>query len=358
MKRMTKRNLSMLLILALFLTAILTGCGGGADPAPAPAEPSGDADQLASGGGFKARAVKIGHVRPEGTSTDVDLKAFIDEVTQNTDGNFSFEVYPNSQLGDYSLVQERIGIGDVEMQLAPAAPNMNAAIVLPSAPYLASTWDEAREVFARDGDLYNAIAEMFEEENIKMLAGYPKYFGSIIATKEPNAPGDPNVSKGLKIRVPGIKSFELTAQALGYQATPIAFSEAFTSIQTGIVDGAIGSGGEGYWNSFRDVTSYYLPVNSQFEIWWIQMSMDVWNDLSQDEKAVVETAAKNFEAARWEVAPDEEKYYEDLLEENGAVIIHFTNEEYQAMADKVRAEVWPEIKDDYGAELFDRITQR
>ncbi len=356
MKKMTRKNLSMLLVLALLLTAVLTGCGGGEDPAPA--EPSGDAEEPATGGGFSERNIKIGHVRPEGTSTDEDTKAFIDEITQNTDGNFTFEVYPNSQLGDYSLVQERIGIGDVEMQLAPAAPNMNAAIVLPSAPYLASTWDEAKVVFARDSQLYNAISDMFAEENIKMLAGYPKYFGSIITTKEPEAPGDPNVSKGLKIRVPGIKSFELTAQALGYQATPIAFSEAFTSIQTGIVDGAIGSGGEGYWNSFRDVTEYYLPVNSQFEIWWIQMSMDVWNDLSPDEKAVVETAAKNFEDARWEVAPDEEEYYENLLEENGAVIIEFTDEEYQAMADKVRAEVWPEIKDDYGAELFDEITQR
>ena len=357
MRKMTVRKLAALLAITLLLTVALTGCGGGSQN-PAPAEPSGGASEPAEGGGFKARNVKIGHVRPEGTSTDVDTKAFIDEIVQNTEGNFTFEVYPNSQLGDYALVQERIGIGDVEMQLAPAAPNMNAAIVLPSAPYLASTWDEAREVFARDGVLYQAIEDMFAEENIKMLAGYPKYFGSIITTKEPNTPGDPNVTKNVVLRVPGIKSFELTAQSLGFQATPIAFSEAFTAIQTGIVDGAIGSGGEGYWNSFRDVTRYYLPVNSQFEIWWIQMSMDVWNDLTPDERNVVETAAKNFEAARWEVAPEEEKYYEDLLEENGATIIRFTDDEYHAMAEKVRAEVWPEIKDDYGAELFDRITQR
>ncbi len=336
---------TMLLAITLLLTMVMTGCAK-------------DEEAEASAEGFKARTIQIGHVRPEGTSTDDDVKAFIAEITQNTDGNFTFQTYPNSQLGDYALVQERIGIGDVDMQLAPAAPNMNAAIVLPSAPYLASTWDEAKEVFARDGVLYSAIAEMFEEENIKMLGGYPKYFGSIITTKMPESPGDPDVSKNILLRVPGIKSFELTAQALGYQATPIAFSEAFTAIQTGIVDGAIGSGGEGYWNSFRDVTEYYLAVNSQFEIWWIQMSMEVWNDLTAEEKAVVETAAKNFEAARWEVAPDEEKYYEDLLEENGAEIIRFTDEEYRTMAEKIRAEVWPEIKDDYGAELFDRITQQ
>jgi TRAP-type C4-dicarboxylate transport system substrate-binding protein len=340
-----KKSVSLMVIALLAVTA-MTGCSKGNTPA---------ADD---GEVFKERTLKIGHVRPEGTSTDKDTKAFIDYVTENTEGKFKFEVYANSQLGDYALVQERIGIGDVEMQLAPAAPNINPAIVLPSAPYLASTWDEAKIVFARGGILYSEIAAMFEQENIKMLAGYPKYFGSIITTKEPKSPGDPKVSKGIKIRVPSIKSFELTAESLGYIASPIAFSEAFTSIQTGIVDGAIGSGGEGYYNSFRDVTKYYLPVNSQFEIWWLQMSMDVWNDLSDDEKSVIEAAAKKFEDDRWNVAPEEELNYVELLKENGAVIIEFTDAEYHAMAEKVRAEVWPKIKQEYGAELFDKITKK
>lgn len=350
---MKKKNFTMklavLLMMVLLFSVVISGCSKPVESAAAP----GEAASV-----FKARTLKIGHVRPEGTSTDVDTKAFTDYITENTEGNFQFEIYPNSQLGDYALVQERLGIGDVEMQLAPAAPNINPAIVLPSAPYLASTWAEAAEVFGRDSILYNEIGKMFEKENIKMLAGYPKYFGSIITTKEPNSPGDPNVSKGVKIRIPGIKSFELTAEALGYIATPIAFSEAFTSIQTGIVDGAIGSGGEGYYNSFRDVTKFYLPVNSQFEIWWMQMSMDVWNDLSDEEKAVVEAAALKFEDDRWSLAPEEEQKYVEMLEANGAKIITFTDAEYAAMADKVRAEVWPEIKAEYGAELFDSITQK
>ncbi|NCB42314.1 MAG: C4-dicarboxylate ABC transporter [Clostridia bacterium] len=340
-----RKNYLSLILIIIMLLATLSGCqGGGAT--------SGEGAT-----GFQDRTFKFGHVRPDDSSTDIDSKAFMAAVTDGTEGNIKFDVYANSQLGDYALVQERLGIGDVEMQLAPAAPNINPAIVLPSAPYLASTWDEAIEVFARGGLLYTEVAKMFEEENIKMLAGYPKYFGSIITSKEPIAPGDPTVSKGLKIRVPGMKSFELTARSLGYQASPIAFSEAFTSIQTGIVDGAIGSGGEGYYASFRDVTKYYMPVNSQFEIWWLQMSMDTWNSLTDDEKAVIEAAALKFEEDRWAAAPTEEAQYVELLREGGAVIIEFTDEEYAAMAEKVRAEVWPEIKDEYGAELFDKLTQ-
>lgn len=336
-----------LVIITVMVIMAVTGCAGSANPA-APNEEKG----------FEDRTLKFGHVRPEGSSTDEDAMAFMAAVTEGTEGKMKFDVYPNSQLGNYDLVQERLGIGDVEMQLAPAAPNINTAITLPSLPFLASTWDEAKTVFARDGLLYNEIKAMFEEENIKMLAGYPKYFGSIITTVEPKSPGDPSVNKNVKIRVPGIKSFELTATALGYQASPIAFSEAFTAIQTGIVNGAIGSGGEGYYSSFRDVTKYYLPVNSHFEIWWLQMSMDTWNKLTDDEKAVIETAALKFEQDRWAAAPTEEQKYVDLLKEAGAIVIEFTDEEYHTMAEKVRAEVWPQIKEEYGSELFDQLTKK
>lgn len=88
------------------------------------------------------------------------------------------------------------------------------------------------------------------------------------------------------------------------------------------------------------------------------MSMDAWNKLTEDEKAVIETAALKFEQDRWAAAPTEEQEYVDLLKEAGAVVIEFTDEEYQAMADKVRAEVWPQIKEEYGAELFDQLTKK
>lgn len=336
-----------LVIIAVMVIVAVTGCSGSASPAASNEEK-----------GFEDRTLKFGHVRPEGSSTDDDAMAFMAAITEGTEGKMKFDVYPNSQLGDYALVQERLGIGDVEMQLAPAAPNVNPAITLPSLPYLASTWDEAKMIFARDGLLYNEVKAMFEQENIKMLAGYPKYFGSIITTVEPKAPGDPSISEDVKIRVPGIKSFELTATALGYQASPIAFSEAFTAIQTGIVNGAIGSGAEGYYASFRDVTKYYLPVNSHFEIWWLQMSMDTWNKLTDDEKAVIEAAALKFEQDRWAAAPEEEQKYIDLLKEAGAVIVDYTDEQLKTMADKVRAEVWPKVRDEYGAELFDKVTKK
>ena len=58
-------------------------------------------------------------------------------------------------------------------------------------------------------------------------------------------------------------------------------------MQTGIVDGVVGSGAEGYYASFRDLTKYYLPLNDHFEMWFLTVSKDTWNKISEDEKNVI-----------------------------------------------------------------------
>ncbi|MEZ5620580.1 MAG: hypothetical protein R3E78_05005 [Burkholderiaceae bacterium] len=45
-------------------------------------------------------------------------------------------------------------------------------------------------------------------------------------------------------------------------------------MQTGVVDGVIGSGAEGYYASFRDVTKHYIAANTHFEIWYLIAGRD------------------------------------------------------------------------------------
>ncbi len=335
--------LSLVLMSACGNKAADTGADTGTDTA---AEP------------FQARTWKIGHVRPEGTSTHTDVESFANALNAGSNGNINLEIYPSSQLGNYTVVQERISMGDIEMQLAPAGTSVNKGLGIASAPYLVATWDEARELFERDGKMMNEIKAMFAAENITLVAAYPKYFGGIALKEEPTNIKDVNANKGIKIRVPNMKAYEKTAQALGFTATPIAYSEAFTAIQTGIVDGAIGSGAEGYYASFRDVTNYYLPLNDHFEMWFLYMSTDVWNELSAEEQALVVEEGKQLEEQRFVVAEEEQQQFEEKLAAEGIVVYEFTTEELSAMQEKVKTEVWPIIKDEFGAELFDSVVNQ
>ena len=159
---------------------------------------------------------KIAHIRPAGTAIDKDVHGFVDRVAKESGGRIVIEVYPASQLGDYTVVQERVSLGAIEMQVGPLGTTVDKRLNLPSAPYLAKDWKDARKLFSRDSQLSKKTVELLQKQGLQPISGWPVYFGGIVLTKEPASPGDPDVPKNIKIRVPPIKSFELTAQALGF----------------------------------------------------------------------------------------------------------------------------------------------
>lgn len=304
---------------------------------------------------FAQKTMKLGHTRPLGSSTDIDAKAFADMIAKGTNGRYKIDLYPASQLGNYTVVQERVGLGDIEMQLAPFGTNVTKGLGIITTPYLCDTWDEIAVKFARGTKLMVAVEKMLDKEGIKILGLYPKYFGGIALGKMPKDPKSA-ANKGMKVRVPGIKAFEKSAEALGYMATPIAFSEAFTAWQTGIVDGVMGSGAEGYWSSFRDLTKVYLPINTHLELWFFYISKDVYNKLSAADKKVFEEAGLAIEKARFATGYAETAEMEANLAKNGTQIVKFTDAELKAIADKVKAEVWPVLRKEFGP-IFDEATK-
>jgi TRAP-type transport system periplasmic protein len=299
---------------------------------------------------------KIAHIRPAGTAIDKDVHAFVDRVAKESGGRIVIEIYPANQLGDYTVVQERVSLGAIEMQVAPLGTTVDKRLNLPSAPYLAKDWKDARTLFSRESQLRKKTVELLQKQGLQPISGWPVYFGGIVLTKEPASPGDPDVPKNIKIRVPPIKSFELTAQALGFLATPIPWADTFTAMQSGIVNGAIGAGAEGYFANFRDLAKYYLAVNDHFEYWFLYINSGLWNKLSDGDRKLLQTAADDMEKQRWAVAEQDEQANEKRLSDAGIKVIKFKEQELQKMAEKSRKLGWPIIKRDIGPEFFDQVT--
>ncbi|MFD0982601.1 TRAP transporter substrate-binding protein DctP [Tropicimonas aquimaris] len=298
-----------------------------------------------------AAELKMSHVRPQDATIDVELRAFSEAVAEATGGDVTINIFPASALGDYTTVQERISVGAIDMATQPAATAADRRMQISSFPYLANSWDEARAAYGPDGPVRTVMAELYAEQDITMLAAYPVYFGGISLNTDPVTPGDPSQSNGIKVRVPGIKSFQLTGEALGYIPSPIPFSEAFTAIQTGVVDGVIGSGAEGYYASFRDVTKAYVPANTHFEVWYMIISNGSLAELDAEDQEALRTAAAEFEAQRWTVAEaDQGEWEQRLVDELGTTLVELSDDELAAMAAKVREEVWPIVLEDVGAE--------
>lgn len=309
-----------------------------------------------------AADLKMSHVRPQGATIDVELRAFSETLAKATGGNVTVKLFPASALGDYTTVQERVSLGAIDMATQPASASIDRKMQISSFPFLASNWGEAAAIYGPSGVVREVMVGLYAKQDITMLAAYPVYFGGISLNTDPVNPGDPSQSNGIKVRVPGIKSFQLTGEALGYIPSPIPFSEAFTAIQTGVVDGVIGSGAEGYYASFRDVTKAYVPANTHFEVWYMIISNENLAGLSDEDQAALKATAADFEATRWTVAEEDQgKNEKRLADELGTNVVELSAEQLAAMAAKVRAEVWPVVLEDVGAEwgqaILDKIGQ-
>ncbi|SMG34946.1 TRAP transporter substrate-binding protein DctP [Dethiosulfovibrio salsuginis] len=301
---------------------------------------------------------KLSHVRPEGTTVDKDLRAFASRVSELTEGRVDIQIYPANQLGDYTVVHESVSVGAVEMACQPPAVAADKRLQILWFPYIVESWDQARKNFVSSSEFMKVAEDLLAKQDIKLLATYPVYFGGIATKKEPVEPGNPDVKKNLKVRVPPMKSFQLLANALGYQATPLPFSEAFTAIQTGIVDGVIGSGAEGYYANFRDVIENYIPVNTHFECWYLYVNMETWSSMSESDRELISKAAEEFESARLVNAEKEQGENEDKLAKYGIKVISVTDEQIDLMATKTQNEVWPQIKKDLGEKWADEVLSK
>lgn len=299
-------------------------------------------------GSLQAKTMKISHVRPQGTAIDNDLRWFSDTLKEASGGKIKTKIYPASALGDYTIVQERVGLGAIDMACQPPSSAADKRFQLVYFPYMVKDWAQAKKNYALDAPLRKTVAELYAKQDIHLLAAWPVYFGGIAFNTEVKDFGDPEVSKGIKLRVPPMKTFQLLADTTGYLGTPIPFSDAFTAVQTGVVDGVIGSGAEGYYSSFRDVTKYYLPSNTHFEVWYLIISKKMFDKLSPEEQKQLQDVANQFEERRWSVAESDQAANEKRLADYGAEILKISPEQIAATAKKIQAVVWPQILSDVG----------
>lgn len=301
-------------------------------------------------GVVQAKTLKISHVRPQDTAIDKDLRWFSEKLAETSDGKIKTKIYPASSLGDYTVVQERVGMGAVDMACQPPASAADKRFQVVYFPYMVKNWEQAKKNYAVGAPLRKVVSDLYAKQNIQLLAAWPVYFGGIALNREPVSPGDPDVAKGIKLRVPPMKTFQLLADNTGYMGTPIPFSDAFTAVQTGVVDGVIGSGAEGYYSSFRDVTKYYIPQNTHFEVWYLIINKEYYDGLPEDQKKQLTETAGQFENRRLDTAEADQAANEKRLADYGTTIVSISDSEIAAIADKIQKNVWPEVLDDVGKE--------
>ncbi len=161
--------------------------------------------------------------------------------------------------------------------------------------YLFRSYDHMRAVM--DGDiLADLYAEIEDKAKVKILAN--PYIGTrhvnLRGTKKTMTPAD---LAGVKLRMPGGEGWQFVGEALGANPTPLAFTEVYTALQTGAIDGQDNPLPADKAMKFYEVTNQivltaHLIANNQFAI-----SLSKWNSLDAGQQAKVQGCATNFQKA-------------------------------------------------------------
>jgi len=268
------------------------------------------------GSGSSAKVLLAADDHPLEYPTTQGLVAMNRYLTEKSGGRLSLDIFADSVLGEekVTIEQTQLGILDINrVNVSPVAqisPELGVLVL----PYLFRDQAHMRRVL--DGEIGEELLGSLGRYNLVGLCFYDSGARNFYNRVRPIL--KPADLVGLKIRVQESAIMVGMVKALGGSPTPMAFGEVYSSLATGVIDGA-----ENNWPSYEytghyQVAGYYsLDEHSRVpEI--VLMSRRTWARLSPEERALIKEAARaSVPAQRKLWSALEEKARRDV-EANGA----------------------------------------
>lgn len=169
--------------------------------------------------------------------TTIAMRKFAELVAQKTDGKVQVKVYANAQLGQgtEAIEQVRLGVIDFARVNSVILSNVSPSIGVFTLPYIFKDTRHSRKVL--DGPVGDDVLRDLNGYNLVgfhyMEAGFRSFY-----TREGITINSLDDLKGLKIRVQPSPISIRMIELLGGVPTPMNYGEVYSSIQTGVIDGA------------------------------------------------------------------------------------------------------------------------
>ena len=322
------RILSLFVALLFLLSLLVAGCGGGdKKPDAAPAA----APQL---------VLKLAETHPPDYPTTLGDKKFAELVTERSKGRIKVEVYPSSQLGEEKAAIEQVQLGALAFTRVSSGPlaEFNKPLGVFSLPYIfnssAHMW---KFLESADG---KKLLDGLQASKFVGLCYYDPGARSFYSTKPIKELAD---LKGLKIRVIQNKINMDMVAALGASATPMAYGQVFSSLQTGVIDGAENNAPSYLTSNHYQIAKYYLLDTHQQVPEVLVMSKVVWDKLSPDDQKLIQQAATDSVKTQRELWNKFEKEAMDKVKAAGSTVTEVKDlkpwqDAVKSVIDKYRAD--------------------
>ena len=230
----------------------------------------------------------LAHGLSETHTVHIAMTQFAEEVNEKTDGRIQVKIFPNGQLGSENENLEQLQAGVIAMTKvsAPGLATYNEAYNAFGLPYIFNDTEDFYHVM--DSQQMQDFFLSTGDDGFVTLTYYTSGARSFY-TKD-RAIRTPADLKGLKIRTMDSQMAIDMMNCLGGSATVMGYSDIYTGMQQGVIDGA-----ENNVTALRDhgdVTKYYCFDEHTRIPDMVIISSNIWNQFSDDQKSAVTECAK------------------------------------------------------------------
>ncbi|MBP3524509.1 MAG: TRAP transporter substrate-binding protein [Clostridia bacterium] len=263
-------------ILALVMAALLViGC----------VSALADTDPYADLGSY---TMIVGHAQPESNPRYISMEKFAADVAEKTNGHVTVEVFGNGQLGTEKEMLEQVVQG-VTQGMRGGQFDFSPRLLMFTLPFLTNTREEVTALL--QSDLAKKVSAEAEATtgtviiNLCDAGGYRQFSNN---TRPITKPED---LKGLKMRTNGMKTIDMTFQAMGANTVSVPYADLYMGLKTSIADGQ-----ENPWVNvegmkFYEVQKYFTQVNYQFHPDPFYVNAEWWNSLPEEFRAILSECA-------------------------------------------------------------------
>ncbi|SNT07245.1 tripartite ATP-independent transporter solute receptor, DctP family [Anaerovirgula multivorans] len=333
-KHYLKKIVVGLLTIAMMLS--LVGCGG------------------SSGSDEKPITIRMSHTQAPNSVSDLSAKEFARLVSEKSEGKIKVDVYSNSGLsgGDLTKAIEMVQTGDIDIHSAAPAniANFDAKFYVFWLPYLFPTIEDLVNA-TKDEAITTEVNSWLSEMDMTMLglnnAGARQITNS---KKEIKSVED---LKGMNIRVPGANLFiDLYKNYFGANPTAMDFSEVYTALQQGIIDGQENPISVFSSSKLNEVQNYVTLWDGVRDTTiWVMNNKRLEGFTAEEQAIIKESAAEAMEWGNAYLAENEEKIIEEL-EASGTVFTRLTDTEIQEFKD-ASAPIYDQYASQIGQDVID-----
>jgi tripartite ATP-independent transporter DctP family solute receptor len=283
---------------------------------------------------IQARTIKFPSASNKGHPQVAGVEKFAELVKQKSGGKLNVRPFPGGVLGpDLQIVSGMQG-GTIEMNVMNAsllAGNVKEMTIF-DMPFLFNNAKEADAV--ADGPVGKKLLDKLQNRGLVGLAYWDLGFRQMHTVKRPIAKADD--FKGVKMRVIPTPIYVDFLNALGATAVPMPFTETYTALEQGAIDGMTNPLLNILDGKYNEVSKHLTLTNHMYTPQAVIVSKKFWDKLSADEKKILQDAATETAGYQRKVARDEATKVLSELKKRGMIVHELSSEEINKLRERAK----------------------